>query len=173
MYVYILSETNLFLILASGEINGIGYWFIDKTFSDMPTNDDENLIECHRKELIGEESAEMILFAIFLNITNIDQDLKREGFVIDQPPKGISFSFPLNILENIFDFWLELYKDKNSWETCLGLLKIKKRNLLNDLISSGVLKGSAKEWAPIIQNLHTYRPESTRKQKKINQPMWK
>ena len=168
-----MTGSNLFLILASGEINGQGYWIIDTTFNESPTIDDKNLIECHRKELVGEESANNILKAIFLNIKNIKDDLIKEGFIIENPPKGISFSFPLNILENIFDFWLELYKDKNSWETCLGLLKIKKRNLLNDLISSGVLKGSAKEWAPIIQNLHTYRPESTRKQKKINQPMWK
>ena len=168
-----MSGTNLFLILASGEINGIGYWLIDTTFNDTPTNDDKNLIECHRKELIGKESAEMILFAIFLNLSNIKDDLKREGYVIDNPPKGISFSFPLNILENIFDFWLELYKDKNSWETCLGLLKIKKRNLLKSLIISNVLKGSAKEWAPRIEELHKYRPELNRKKKKINEPMWK
>ena len=168
-----MSGTNLFLILASGEINGNGYWLIDTTFNDTPTNDDKNLIECHRKELIGKESAEMILFAIFLNLSNINDDLKREGYVIDNPPKGISFSFPLNILENIFDFWLELYKDKNSWETCLGLLKIKKRNLLESLIISNVLKGSAKEWAPIIEELHKYRPELNRKKKKINEPMWK
>ena len=168
-----MAGSNLFLILASGEINGQGYWIIDTTLNESPTIDDKNLIECHRKELVGEESASNILLAIYLNIKNIKDDLIKEGFIIENPPKGISFSFPLNILENIFDFWLELYKDKNSWETCLGLLKIKKRNLLNDLISSGVLKGSAKEWAPIIQNLHTYRPESTRNQKKINQPMWK
>ena len=168
-----MPNTNLFLILASGEINGIGYWLIDTTFNDTPTNDDKNLIECHRKELIGKESAEMILFAIFLNLSNINDDLKREGYVIDNPPKGISFSFPLNILENIFDFWLELYKDKNSWETCLGLLKIKKRNLLESLIISNVLKGSAKEWAPRIEELHKYRPELNRKKKKINEPMWK
>ena len=168
-----MSGTNLFLILASGEINGIGYWLIDTTFNDTPTNDDKNLIECHRKELIGKESAEMILFAIFLNLSNINDDLKREGYVIDNPPKGISFSFPLNILENIFDFWLELYKDKNSWETCLGLLKIKKRNLLKSLIISNVLKGSAKEWAPIIEELHKYRPELNIRKKKINEPMWK
>ena len=172
MYVINLSGTNLFLILASGEINGAGYWLIDTTFNDTPTDDDQNLIECHRKELIGKESAEMILFAIFLNLNNINDDLKREGFVIDNPPKGISFSFPLNILENIFDFWLELYKDNNSWETCLGLLKIKKRNLLTSLITSDVLKGSAKKWAPKIEELHSYRPDFNRKKKKINEPMW-
>ena len=168
-----MSGTNLFLILASGEINGIGYWLIDRTFNDAPTNDDKNLIECHRKELIGEESAEMILFAIFLNLNNIKDALKREGFVIDKPPKGISFSFPLDILENIFDFWLELYKDKNSWETCIGLLKIKKRNLLTSLISCDVLTGNAKEWAPKIEELHKYRPEINIKKRKINEPMWK
>ena len=168
-----MSKRNLFLILASGEIKGNGYWLIDKTNNENPINDDENLIECHRKELIGEESAKMIMFAIFLNINNINDDLKREGFVIDSPPKGISYSFPLDILENIFDFWLEIYKDKNSWETCLGLLQIKKRKLLKSFISSNVLIGSAKEWAPRIEELHKYRPESNGEKKNINEPMWK
>ena len=168
-----MSGSNLFLILASGEIDGIGYWLIDTTANEIPTNDDENLIECHRKELIGEESAKMILYAIFLNLNNINEDLKREGILLDNPPKGISFNFPLDILENIFDFWLELYKDKNSWDTCLGLLKIKKRNLLKSIILSKVLKGSAKIWAPRIEELHKYRPESIRKKKNINEPMWK
>ena len=168
-----MTGTNLFLILASGEINGTGYWLIDTTFNDSPIDDDKNLIECHRKELIGEESAKMILFAIFLNINNIKDDLKREGFIIDSPPKGISFSLPLDLLTDIFDFWLDLYKDKNSWDTCIGLLKIKKRNLLKSLILSDVLKGSAKEWAPRIDSLHKYRPESNKKKKKINEPMWK
>ncbi len=168
-----MTGTNLFLILASGEINGIGYWLIDTTANESPTNEDKNLIECHRKELVGEESAKMILFAIFLNINNLKDDIKKAGFVIDNPPIGISFSLPLDILENIFDFWLELYKDKNSWETCLGLLKIKKRNLLKSLISSDALKGSAKEWAPKIEKLHKYRPETIKKQIKIDEPMWK
>ena len=169
----ILTGTNLFLVLASGEINGFGYWFINTTVHDSPTKVDKNLIELHRKELIGEESAKDILFAIFFNINNLKNDLNRDGFVIDNPPIGISFSFPLNVLENIFDFWVELYKDKNSWETCLGLLKIKKRNLLKSLILSNVLKGSAQEWAPKIEELHSYRPESHPKQKEVNEPMWK
>ena len=168
-----MTGSNLFLILASGEINGQGYWIIDTTLNESPTIDDKNLIECHRKELVGEESANNILIAIFLNIKNIKDDLIKEGFIIENPPQGISFSFPLNILENIFDFWLELYKDKNSWETCLGLLKIKKRNLLKSLISSDALKGSAKEWAPKIEKLHKYRPETIKKQIKIDEPMWK
>jgi len=105
-----LTGTNLFLVLASGEINGFGYWFINTTVHDSPTKVDKNLIELHRKELIGEESAKDILFAIFFNINNLKNDLNRDGFVIDNPPKGISFSFPLNVLENIFDFWVELYK---------------------------------------------------------------
>ena len=168
-----MTGKNLFLILASGEINGVGYWLIDTTTNDSPTNDDKNLIECHRKELVGEESAKQIISAIFLNLSNIKNDLEKKGTLIDKPPKGISFNFPLDILENIFDFWLELYKDKNSWETCIGLLKIKKRNLLKSLISSDVLKGSAKEWAPKIEYLHKYRLEISKNKKKINEPMWK
>ena len=167
-----MSEKSLFLILASGEINGLGFWLIDTTANDTPIKDNNNLIECHRKELIGEESAKMILFAIFLNINNLKDDLKREGYEIDTPPEGIPFNFPLDILEKIFDFWLELYKDKNAWITCLGLLKIKRRNLLKSFILSDTLTGNAKEWAPKIEELHKYRPESKNIHRKMNEPMW-
>ena len=117
---------NLYLILASGEINGIGYWLIDKIYQDFPTIENKNLLECHRKELIAEKSASDILFAINFNLNNLIIDLKKDGFNIEKPPKGISFNIPLNVMEDIFDFWLETYKNKDYWQTSLGLLKIKK-----------------------------------------------
>ena len=108
-----MKSTNLFLILASGEINGIGYWLIDKTYHEFPTIENKDLLECHRKELIAEESAKDILFAINLNLHNLMNDLKKDGFNIEKPPIGISFNLPLNVMEDIFDFWVETYKNKN------------------------------------------------------------
>lgn len=165
--------SNLFLILASGEINGNGFWLIDTTNHEYPTIENKNLIECHRKELIGKESAENILYAINLNIENLYSDIKKDGYILDKPTKGISFSLPLNLLEEIFDFWLEIYKSESEWTTCIGLLKIKRRYSLSSLITSKGLKGKAKEWAPIIQNLHNYRPNISSNIKKIRDPMWK
>jgi len=159
------------LILASGEINGIGFWLIDKVYNEFSTIENKDLLECHRQELIAEESARDILFAINFNINNLMDDLKKEEFNIEKPPKGISFNIPLNVIEDIFDFWLETYKDKNSWETSLGLLKIKKRISLSSIINSEAIKNHVKDLAYIIEKLHSYRP-FTQEKFIIKDPMW-
>ena len=163
---------NLYLILASGEINGIGFWLIDKTYNEFPTIENKDLLECHRKELISEESAKDILFAINFNLHNLMNDLKKDGFNIQNPPKGISFNLPLNVMEDIFDFWLETYKNKNYWQTSIGLLKIKKRISLSSIIKSKAIKSHVKDLAYIIENLHDYKPNTPKKYKNKD-PMWK
>tara|TARA_Y100000589_G_scaffold252063_1_gene240512 strand:- start:640 stop:1209 length:570 start_codon:yes stop_codon:yes gene_type:complete len=168
----IVINRNLYLILANGEINGIGFWLIDKTYNEFPMIENKELLECHRKEIIGEESASNILFAINFNLNNLMNDLKKEGYDIEKPPKGISFNLPLNVLEDIFDFWLETYKNKATWQTSIGLLKIKKRVSLTYIIKSKAIKNRVKDLACIIEKLHNYRPSSTQNYKN-NDPMWK
>ena len=163
---------NLYLILASGEINGIGFWLIDTIYNEFPNIENKNLLECHRKELIAEDSATDILYAINFNLNNLMNDLEKEGFKLEKPPKGISFNLPLNVMEDIYDFWLETYKNKNSWQTSLGLLKIKKRISLSSLIKSKGIKNHVKDLAYIIEKLHTYRPH-TPENYKNKDPMWK
>jgi len=85
---------------------------------------------------------------------------------------GISFDIPLEILENIFDFWLDIYKDQDAWETCLGLLKIRKRIPLSTLIESESLMGNSKKWAIKVERLHSYVPNSHRIED-LKDPMWK
>tara|TARA_Y100001978_G_C23650089_1_gene412942 strand:+ start:568 stop:1071 length:504 start_codon:yes stop_codon:yes gene_type:complete len=167
-----LIRSNLFLILASGETNGIGYWLIDTTSNEYPIIENKDLLECFRKELIGEESAKKILYAINFNLSNLLNELKREGFKIEMPPKGIPFNLPLNLIENIFDFWLETYKNKTLWETSIGLLKIKKRLSLSNIIESQGIKHHVRELAFAIEKLHKYRPSSQEKYRKID-PMWR
>ncbi len=163
---------NLYLILASGEINGIGFWLIDTTSNEFPMIENKDLIECHRKELIGEESAGDILFAINFNFNNLINDLQKDGFNINKPPKGISFNLPLDVIEDIFDFWIDTYKNKNTWQTAIGLLKIKKRVSLTSIIKSKAIKNHVKELANIIEKLHSYRP-ITREKYENKDPMWK
>ena len=163
---------NLYLILASGEINGIGFWLIDTTSNEFPMIENKDLLECHRKELIGEESAGDILFAINFNFNNLINDLQKDGFNINKPPKGISFNLPLDVIEDIFDFWIDTYKNKNTWQTAIGLLKIKKRVSLNSIIKSKAIKNHVKELANIIEKLHSYRP-ITREKYENKDPMWK
>ena len=161
----------LFLFLASGIVNDEGFWLIGVKNSDLKILDDETLLECHRKELIGYESAKDILKAINLNLNNLINDLKKNNFSLDEPPIGISFNIPLKFLENIFDFWLEKYKDKVIWEICLGLLKIRRRVSLTNLINSESIKGDSKKWAMEIEKLHKYQPNSIIN-KGSNEPMW-
>ncbi len=162
---------NIYLILASGEINGIGFWLIDKIYNEFPMIEKKYLLECHRKELIAEESARDILYAINFNLNNLLNELQYEGFIIEKPPKGISFNLPLDVIEDIFDFWLETYKNKNYWQTSLGLLKIKKRISLLSIIKSKAIKNHVKDLACIIEKLHKYRPYTSERYKSKD-PMW-
>ena len=161
-----------YIFLASGEKNGEGFWIVGIKNCDENILEDKNLLDCHRKELIGNESAKDILFAINLNINNLVNELKNNNYSIESPSIGISFDIPLEILESIFDFWLDVYKNKEDWETCLGLLKIRKRISLTNLIESDSLKGNSKKWAIKVETLHTYLPNSIRIEKQ-NEPMWK
>jgi len=167
-----LENSSQYLFLASGAKNGEGFWIVDVKNSDKNIHDDKNLLDCHRKELIGNESAKDILFAINLNIKNLFNELRKKNYLIEKPSIGISFDIPLDIMESIFDFWLDIYKNQEAWETCIGLLKVRKRISLTNLIESEILKGNSKKWAIKVETLHSYVPNSL-KIEKINDPMWK
>ena len=166
-----MENTPQYLFLASGVNNGEGFWIVGTKNCDQNILEDENLLDCHRKELIGNESAKDILLAINLNVNNLLNELRKKNYLIGRPSMGISFDIPLEILENIFDFWLDIYKNQKAWEACLGLLKVRKRIPLKNLIESKSLKGKSKKWAIKIENLHTYVPSSLRIDKS-NDPMW-
>jgi len=167
-----LDNSPQYLFLASGVKNGEGFWIVGIKNCDENILEDENLLDCHRKELIGNESAKDILFAINLNVNNLLDVLRNKNYLIQSPSLGISFDIPLDILESIFDFWLDVYKNQEEWETCLGLLKIRKRISLTNLIESKSLKGNSKKWAKKVEALHTYLPNSHGIEK-LNEPMWK
>ena len=167
-----MENSSQYLFLASGVKNGEGFWMVGVKNCDENIFEDKNLLDCHRKELIGNESAKDILFAINLNINNLLNDLKNKNYLIERPSMGISFDIPLDLLESIFDFWIDIYKDQDAWEICLGLLKVRKRISLTNLIKSKSLKGKSKKWAKEVEFLHTYVPNSLRIEQ-VNEPMWK
>ena len=161
-----------YLFLASGVKNGEGFWIVGVKNCDVNILDDKNLLDCYRKELLGTESAKDILLAINLNINNLLNELRNKNFLIEIPSVGISFDIPLDVLESIFDFWLDIYKNKEAWETCMGLLKVRKRISLTNLIKGKSLKGDSKKWAIKVETLHNYVPNSLRNEK-LHDPMWK
>ena len=166
-----MENTPQYLFLASGVKNAEGFWIVGVKDCDVNILEDKNLLDCHRKELIGNESAKDILFAINLNINNLFNELKNKNYSIGTPPMGISFDIPLDLLESIFDFWLDIYKNKEDWEICLGLLKVRKRISLTNLIKNEGLKGNSKKWAIKVESLHNYLPNS-RKIENKKEPMW-
>ena len=167
-----MENTTQYLFLASGVKNGEGFWMVGVKSCDENILADQNLLDCHRKELIGNESAKDILFAIDLNINNLINELRKKNYLIEEPSMGISFDLPLDILESIFDFWLDIYKNQEAWETCIGLLKVRRRISLKNLIESASLRGNSKKWAIKVETLHTYIPNSLRVDV-VNDPMWK
>ena len=167
-----MSNSPQYIFLASGIKNGEGFWFVGVKDCDESILEDKSLLDCHRKELIGNESAKDILFAINLNINNLLNELRKNNYLIERPSMGISFNLPLDILESIFDFWLDIYKNQEAWDTCLGLLKVRKRISLTNLIDSEGLKGNSKKWAIKVESLHNYVPNSIMIEK-LNDPMWK
>ena len=167
-----MENSTQYLFLASGVKNGEGFWIVGVKNCDQNILEDKNLLDCYRKELIGYQSAKDILSAIKLNIDNLLHDLRNKNYLIESPSMGISFDIPLDVLESIFDFWLDIYKNQVAWETCLGLLKIRKRISLTNLIKSQSLKGNSKKWAIKVETLHNYVPNSLSVEK-LNDPMWK
>ena len=166
-----MNNSHQYLFLASGVKNGEGFWIMGVKNCEENILDDKNLLDCHRKELIGIKPAKDILFAINLNINNLINELRNKNYLIEMPSMGISFDIPLDLLESIFDFWLDIYKNHEAWEACLGLLKVRKRIPLTTLIESESLKGNSKKWAIKIEALHNYVPSSL-KNEKLNNPMW-
>ena len=165
-----MKNTSQFLFLASGSKNGEGFWFIGVKNSDENILSDKKLLDCHRKELIGYDSAKDILLAINLNLNNLLDQLEKNNYLIDRPTLGISFNIQLFVLEEIFDFWLNKYKEK-SLGNLYRTFKVRRVSLLN-LIKSGSLKGNSKEWALEIEKLHDYFPISA-KNYLNKEPMWK
>jgi len=66
-----LENSPQYLFLASGVNNGEGFWIVGIKNCDENIFEDENLLDCHRKELLGNESAKDIILAINLNVNNL------------------------------------------------------------------------------------------------------
>ncbi|AAP99756.1 MULTISPECIES: hypothetical protein [Prochlorococcus] len=160
-----------FLYLVNGEKQGEGFWRIGLTKNEDPLKEDKCFLECYRKELIGESAAKEILNAIEINLANLINDCISDGYFLETPSQGISYDLPLNILEEIYDFWLNLYKEKDLFEKVVGLLIIRRKmNFSHPAMIKG-LKGFTGEWVKQIESLHRYRPPS-KKTFNRQDPMW-
>ena len=152
----------LFLYLVNGERDGKGFWKISLTTYSDPLEENSLFIECYRKELLGTEAAKEILNAIELNIDNLINDCRNDGYRIVTTDEGISYDLPLTTLEEIYDFWLNLYRDSKLFEKVFALLIVRKKINFSDPDIFKALKGFTAKWAQEIEKLHSYRPSSKR-----------
>ncbi len=160
-----------FLYLVNCEKEGEGYWMLGITDNINPLQENKNFIECYRKELIGITAAKEILNAIETNIENLLNDCIQDGYKIEPPSEGISYDLPLHVIEEIYEFWFNLYQDKDIFLKVLALLLTRKKlDFSNPTISNG-LKGFTARWVSEIENLHSYRPYS-KKVTSPKEPMW-
>ena len=162
------------LYLACGVHVDEAYWEISFTQSDNPLNIKETkLLECYRKELVGLDAALEVKEAICSTLNILINDCNREGYSIDQSPDGFSHDIPLTVIENIFDFWIEIYHDHDALQKCMGLLRIRKRVYCSKNILLNHLKGKSYQYAFKLEKLLSYRPESFVKEKINNKKvMW-
>ncbi len=162
------------LYVASGVHVDEAFWEISFTRSDNPINiKDTKLLECYRKELVGLEAALEIKEAICTTLNILINDCSREGYFIDQSHEGYSHNIPLTVIENIFDFWIDIYHDNDVWQKCMGLLRIRKRLLFSKNILLSSLKGNSYKYAFKLEDLLCYRPASFLKKITNNkQVMW-
>tara|TARA_Y100001968_G_C19300544_1_gene688826 strand:- start:78 stop:581 length:504 start_codon:yes stop_codon:yes gene_type:complete len=160
------------LYLVSGEKEGMGFWEIGTTKYENPLNENNKFLECYRKEILGQNSASEIEEAISINISNIINLCKQDGFILQSSPIGYSFDLPLTLLEEIYDFWLEIYIYPELWDKCLRLLRFHStKRLSNKFFIKGLIGNTAK-YAAAIENLHSYRPESVKNKRINHDPMW-
>ena len=92
-----------YLFLASGVNNGEGFWIVGIKNCDENILEDENPLDCHRKELIGNDSAKDILLAINLNVNNLLNELRTKNYLIERPSMG----FPLDIPQSKYFYYLK------------------------------------------------------------------
>ncbi len=160
-----------FMYLINCEREGECYWEIGLTENPDPLNESKIFIECYRKELIGLSAAKHIINAIEINLSNLLNECKHDGYIIESPSKGISYDIPLNVIEEIFDFWFNLYKDNDNFRKVLSLMELRKKIDFSNPSISNSLKGFTAKWVSRIERLHSYRP-SSKKIKFKKEPMW-
>ncbi len=149
------------LYLASGVDVDQAYWEINFTQSDNLLNIKKTeLLECYRNELVGLDAAIEIKEAICSTLNILINDCNKEGYSIDHLHNGYSQNIPLTVIENIFDFWIDIYHDSDVWQKCIGLVKFRKRVGFAKNILIRNLKGNSYEYALKLEKLLCYRPFS-------------
>ncbi len=162
------------LYLASGVVDGIGFWIVNFTDEDdIIKSGESKLLECYRKELFGIQAAIDVKEAINTTLDILEFELQIDTYKFDNYNKTHTSEIPLNIVEDAYDLWAYNYDDDILWKKYIGLLnfrrKMKKRN---NYINKG-LKGKVYEFAIKLDKILSYSPvDYSLRIDRSNQLMW-
>ena len=146
------------LYLASGVIDGIGFWVVNFTEEENIFNSlDSKLLECYRKELFGIEGAIEVKEAINTTLDILSFDSKLDQYKLDKYNTGYSSEIPINIIEDIFDLWAYNYSNQILWKKYIGLLNFRKKIKINNNYINIGLKGDTYEFAKKLDELMSFR----------------
>ena len=162
------------LYLASGVSEGIGFWVVNFTEEENIFNSFvSKLLECYRKELFGLEGAIEVKEAINTTLDILSSESRFDKYKLDNYNIGYSSEIPINIIEDIFDLWVNSYQNQVLWKKYIGLLNFRKNiKVNNDYINIG-LKGNTYEFAMKLDKLLSFRPiDLSFKLNKSNDLMW-
>ena len=162
------------LYLASGVINGIGFWVVNFTEEENIFNSFfSKLLECYRKELFGLEGAIEVKEAINTTLDILSFESKLDQYKLDNYNTGYSSEIPINIIEDIFDLWAYNYSNEVLWKKYIGLLNFRKKIKSNNNYIHIGLKGDTYEFAMKLDKLLSFRPINLSfKLNKSNDLMW-
>ena len=162
------------LYLASGVSKGIGFWLINFTEEeDIHNSFRTKLLECYRKELFGLDGAIEVKDAINMTLDILAFDSNFNRYKLDNSNTGYSYEIPLNLVEDIFDLWVNSYNNRVMWKKYVGLLNFKKKIKNNNNYINLGLKGDTYEFATKLDKLLNYKSNdlSFRRNKFYNN-MW-
>ena len=162
------------LYLASGVIDGVGFWVVNFTEDENIFNSfSSKLLECYRKELFGLEGAIEVKEAINTTLDILSFELRFDKYKLDNYNTGYSSEIPINIIEDIFDLWAHNYKNEVLWKKYIGLLNFRKKIKSNNNYIHIGLKGDTYEFAMKLDKLLSFRPiDLSFKLNKSNDLMW-
>ena len=166
-----INTKNLYLV--NVDAYGCNFWKLGLTnFEDPIKLDKSHYLECYRKVRLPEKAAKEVLNAITINIDNLISICENEGFKLAKPKNGFSYDLPLVVIEDIFDFWVNIHADPLCWAKCIGLLNFRKQCVLLNNSFQGAFLGDTAIWSSKINSLHSYRPFSIREAINADPPMW-
>ncbi len=161
------------LYLVAGVEAEIEFWDVGFTSTTSTILDSKNnYLECYRNELIGIDAAKDIKSIIISHLEILRINCINDGYDLTVPLKGISFDIPLYIVENIFDFWFDTYKNSSLWNKCRGAFDIYNKICNSSYLLKDAFKGDTLKCFNTIDELINYRPPISTSSKSQKESMW-